>query len=108
MTNDLIRRLREEQPVTQDMESTSQCDLQDEAADRIEELEAKLAKAVAIANRRGVYVPTTAIECRGDKYRESWCASCYGDDHAEAYVRKVTDQDATDRATLAELKGPTQ
>lgn len=51
--SDLVKRLREDQPVTQDMESTIQCALQDEAADRIEELEAenanlknKLAKAV--------------------------------------------------------------
>ena len=47
MSDDLVKRLREDQPVTQDMESTMQCALQDEAADRIEELEAKLAKAVA-------------------------------------------------------------
>ena len=42
MSDDLVKRLREDQPVTQDMESTMQCALQDEAADRIEELESKL------------------------------------------------------------------
>jgi hypothetical protein len=42
MTDDLVKRLREDQPVTQDMGSTMQCALQDAAADRIEELEAKL------------------------------------------------------------------
>jgi len=46
MSDDLVKRLREDQPVTQDMGSTMQCALQDEAADRIQELEAKLAKAV--------------------------------------------------------------
>jgi len=46
MSDDLVKRLREDQPVTQDMGSTMQCALQDAAADRIEELEAKLAKAV--------------------------------------------------------------
>ena len=46
MSDDLVKRLREDQPVTQDMVSTVQCALQDAAADRIEELEAKLAKAV--------------------------------------------------------------
>jgi len=46
MSDDLVKQLREDQPVTQDMGSTMQCSLQDAAADRIEELEAKLAKAV--------------------------------------------------------------
>ena len=43
MSDDLVKQLREDQPVTQDMGSTMQCSLQDAAADRIEELEAKLA-----------------------------------------------------------------
>lgn len=42
MSDDLVKRLREDQPVTQDMASTMQCALQDAAADRIEELEAEL------------------------------------------------------------------
>ena len=45
MNDDLVKRLREDQPVTQDMVSTMQCDLQNECADRIEELEAQLAEA---------------------------------------------------------------
>ena len=48
MSDDLVKRLREDQPVTQDMVSTMQCALQDAAADHIEELEAKLAKAVEL------------------------------------------------------------
>ena len=39
MSDDLVKQLREDQPVTQDMGSTMQCSLQDAAADRIEELE---------------------------------------------------------------------
>ena len=39
MNDDLVKRLREDQPVTQDMVSTMQCDLQNECADRIEALE---------------------------------------------------------------------
>jgi uncharacterized coiled-coil protein SlyX len=39
MSDDLVKRLREDQPVTQDMVSTMQCALQDAAADRIEELD---------------------------------------------------------------------
>ena len=42
MSDNLVKRLREDQPVTQDMASTMQCALQDAAADRIEELEAEL------------------------------------------------------------------
>ena len=48
MSDDLVKRLREDQPVTQDMGSTMQCALQDQAAYRIEELEAKLAKAMQV------------------------------------------------------------
>ena len=43
MSDDLVKRLREDQPVTQDMVSTMQCALQDAAASRIEQLEVKLA-----------------------------------------------------------------
>lgn len=78
MTNEeLITRLREDQPVTQDMVSTMQCALQDEAADRIEQLgkacaewadvsqsnyqrakaaEAKLAKAVEALEKVQAFV----------------------------------------------------
>lgn len=38
---ELVKRLRDDQPVTQDMASTMQCALQDEAADRIEALTAE-------------------------------------------------------------------
>jgi len=41
MSDDLIRRLRDAYPATQDFEHTLQGDLMDEAADRIEELEAE-------------------------------------------------------------------
>jgi len=40
-SDDLVKRLREDQPVTQDMVSTMQCALQDAAAERIEELQAQ-------------------------------------------------------------------
>ena len=41
LDDDLVKRLREDQPVTQDMVSTMQCALQDAAAERIEELQAQ-------------------------------------------------------------------
>ena len=83
MNDDLVKRLREDQPVTQDMTSTLQCALQDAAADRIEELEAKLAKAAEALrtvekhmNDLGGYdgrftirksVSTTLAELKGEK-----------------------------------------
>jgi hypothetical protein len=42
MTDDLVKRLREDQPVTQDWASTMKCGLMDEAADRIEALTAEV------------------------------------------------------------------
>jgi hypothetical protein len=45
MSDELVKRLREDQPVTQDMVSTMQCALQDAAAGRIERLEAELITA---------------------------------------------------------------
>lgn len=75
MSDDLVKRLREDQPVTQDMASTMQCALQDAAADRIKELEAKLAKAMDLAEKS-----------------MKWLRLYGADVHREA-------------ATLAELKG---
>lgn len=28
------------------------------------------------------YIPIVAVECRGDKCREPWCVSCFGEDDA--------------------------
>ena len=55
MSDELVKRLREDQPVTQDMGSTMQCALQDAAADRIEELEAEIVRLeAALKNIRDV------------------------------------------------------
>lgn len=29
------------------------------------------------------YIPTEAVECRGDKCRKPWCISCFGEDEAQ-------------------------
>jgi hypothetical protein len=77
-----------------------------EAAEaRIKKLEAKLAKVVEIAKRRGDYVPLGTVECRGDKCREPWCISCCGEDAAEMALYKMRKEYSEDGATLAELKG---
>ena len=75
MNDDLVKRLREDQPVTQDMTSTLQCALQDAAADRIEELEAKLARALegldkiqsGYYGRAAAIARTTLAELTGGK-----------------------------------------
>ena len=83
MSDELVKRLREDQPVTQDMVSTMQCALQDAAADRIEELEANLAKAMLaldeaiylldpdeedIAKETGLHrIVTICAELKGEK-----------------------------------------
>jgi hypothetical protein len=74
------------------------------AADRIEELEANLAKAVGIAKRRGKHVPIGTVECRGDKCRQPWCISCCGEEDAEMAIYKILSQYSDDYATLAELE----
>ena len=85
MSDDLVKRLREDQPVTQDMGSTMQCALQDAAADRIEELEAKLAKAVEALG--------TALSEMVD----------YADTHPA--WSEIWEAREAARITLAELKG---
>lgn len=35
------------------------------------------------------YYPRSVVECRGDRCRELWCASCYGWDEAKKYVNTV-------------------
>ena len=88
MSDDLVKRLREDQPVTQDMGSTMQCALQDAAADRIEELEAKLAKAVEALG--------TALSEMVD----------YADTHPA--WSEIWEAREAARITLAELKGETK
>lgn len=51
MSDDLVKQLRDDQPVTQDMVSTMQCALQDAAADCIEALEARVAAADKLADQ---------------------------------------------------------
>ena len=89
MSDELVKRLREDQPVTQDMSSTMQCALQDAAADRIDELEGKLEKAIEALAWYGLH----AAGCR-IIHRE-------GDGHRIALSE---DGGAKARATLAEIQ----
>jgi hypothetical protein len=77
MSDDLVKQLREDQPVTQDMGSTMQCSLQDAAADRIEELEAenkKLHKALELYERERTRFKHAKPEMTG----EFFIAGCHG------------------------------
>ena len=67
MSDDLVRRLREDQPVTQDMASTVQCALQDAAADRIEELEERLKAATDDAKEAEAYAGELEAKLTGGK-----------------------------------------
>ena len=93
MSDDLVKRLREDQPVTQDMGSTAQCDLQDAAADRIEELEANLAKAIGDLGR------LSRAEVFGDG--GAWGMRLSED----ALGREILARMKFARTTLAELTG---
>jgi len=43
------------------------------------------------------YLPSGIVFCHGDKCRESWCESCFGEDYAEEAMEKVraTQESAT-------------
>jgi hypothetical protein len=66
-TDDLVKRLREDQPATQDMGSTMQCALQDAAAQRIEELEAKLERAECLLVDAMVQLENGKIKTRRNR-----------------------------------------
>lgn len=38
------------------------------------------------------FIPCEVVECRGDKCREPWCVSCFGQENAEAFIAKVKSQ----------------
>ena len=89
-----------------------------DAALRIEELTAerelfeeswvyaadRLNKAVKTIGDLLRYVPASVVECRGDKCREPWCASCDGWDAAELGLAIAQADGMTARALLAEIE----
>ena len=93
MSDELVKRLREDQPVTQDMGSTMQCALQDAAADRIEALEVNLAKAIGDLGR------LSRAEVFGDG--GAWGMRLSED----ALGREILARMKFARTTLAELTG---
>lgn len=49
--------------------------------------------------------PTDTVECRGDKCREPWCVSCFGEDAAQEGLAKVTAKVNAARAALSKARG---
>ena len=46
------------------------------------------------------FVPQSIVECRGDKCREPWCASCCGEDAANAALDRAQTEAADAHAAL--------
>ena len=105
MSDDLVKRLREDQPVTQDMESTMQCALQDEAADRIEELESKLSLRTNL-HEECIYL-LKSTEAKLAKAVEALGEAIYLLDPDEEDIAKETGLHRI-VTTYAELKGESQ
>ena len=59
----------------------------------------------AALEKMGSYFPHSIVECRGDKCREPWCASCYGEEEAEEAMARVAADIAAYRAALAKARG---
>jgi chromosome segregation ATPase len=96
MSDDLVKRLREDQPVTQDMGSTMQCALQDAAANRIEKLEAKLAKAVeerdeALNQLDSARHSVDVLEKRVKTFCDGWGVADKGRIEAETKLAEAVD-----------------
>jgi len=101
MSDDLVKRLREDQPVTQDMASTMQCALQDAAADRIEELELAVRYEADLAQQaldaRKELAAKLAKAVKSLEYYGGWSDGSSGICGFDGGSRA--------RTTLAELKG---
>lgn len=50
------------------------------------------------------YMPTEAVECRGDKCRLPWCISCYGDEDAASGLAKAREETELARAVIAKAE----
>jgi hypothetical protein len=74
--------------------------------DQLEEVLPALARElIALREAAGElaqYVPDQIVECRGDKCRQPWCASCYQIQDAEKAVMDAQAKLATLRAVLGE------
>lgn len=60
---------------------------------------AEIAALKSIAGDLLRYVPSDVVECRGDKCREGWCVSCFGDEYAAEQLEEA--QGAASRAAAA-------
>lgn len=69
-----------------------------------ERAEALLAEAVEALKGALMYFPQDTVECRGDKCREPWCVSCFGQEAAEVGLSKADTKATNARAIVAKLE----
>lgn len=84
------------------------CDTANDTLDRMTanaHLYAAASDMYAALEKMGSYFPHSIVECRGDKCREPWCASCYGEEAAEEAMARVAADIAAYRAALAKARG---
>jgi hypothetical protein len=51
------------------------------------------------------YIPIDAVECRGDKCREPWCISCFGEDAAAKAIEDAGNHNRAIKEALTKAKG---
>ena len=52
--------------------------------------------------RAAQYLPYGIVRCYGDRCREPWCASCFGEEDVEEFMVKVKADRSAIRAALAQ------
>ena len=52
--------------------------------------------------RAAQYLPYGIVRCYGDRCREPWCASCFGEEDAEEFMVNVKADRSAIRAALAQ------
>lgn len=55
-----------------------------------------------MVERTARYLPDGIVRCYGDKCREPWCASCFGEEDAEEFMVKVEADRSAIRAALSQ------
>lgn len=53
-------------------------------------IDVALAEAREALGKAEAYIPTETVECHGDKCRQLWCVSCFGEEEAEREIERAT------------------
>lgn len=65
-------------------------------SDVVKELAAEVIRLRTRISELKRFVPFDVVECRGDKCRQPWCASCYGWEDAQAYIAALNQSQETE------------